>query len=70
MYYRRFVFKRMRFGKIAATCQMAASEMLHTPPRDSDNNPWVKNGATGVVTAIDITHDPSKGCYAIKLFKH
>lgn len=32
--------------------------------RDSDHNPWVKDGATGVVTAIDITHDPSKGCDA------
>lgn len=29
--------------------------------RDSDHNPWVKDGATGVVTARDFTHDPSNG---------
>lgn len=29
--------------------------------RDSDHNPWVKDGAMGVVTAIDITHDPAQG---------
>jgi hypothetical protein len=29
--------------------------------RSSDHNPWVKDGKTGVVTAIDITHDPSNG---------
>lgn len=32
--------------------------------RDSDHNPWVKDGLTGVVTAIDITHDPASGCSA------
>ncbi len=32
--------------------------------RDSDHNPWVKDGAMGVVTAIDITHDPANGCDA------
>lgn len=32
--------------------------------RDSDHNPWVKDGAVGVVTAIDITHDPAGGCDA------
>ena len=30
--------------------------------RSSDHNPWVKDGAMGVVTAIDITHDPASGC--------
>lgn len=30
--------------------------------RSSDHNPWVKDGSTGVVTAIDITHDPASGC--------
>lgn len=29
--------------------------------RASDHNPWVKDGKTGVVTAIDITHDPRHG---------
>jgi hypothetical protein len=32
--------------------------------RDSDHNPWVRDGMTGVVTAIDITHDPVSGCDA------
>jgi len=30
----------------------------------SDHNPWVKDGPIGVVTAIDITHDPEDGCDA------
>src|SRR5690606_32869264 len=29
--------------------------------RNSDHNPWVKDGAMGVVTALDITHDPDNG---------
>jgi murein L,D-transpeptidase YcbB/YkuD len=29
--------------------------------RSSDHNPWVKDGKMGVVTAIDITHDPANG---------
>ena len=29
--------------------------------RDSDHNPWVKDGKMGVVTALDITHDPAHG---------
>jgi hypothetical protein len=29
--------------------------------RGSDHNPWVKDGSMGVVTAIDITHDPDDG---------
>jgi lysozyme family protein len=29
--------------------------------RSSDHNPWVKDGAVGVVTALDITHDPAHG---------
>lgn len=35
--------------------------------RASDHNPWIKDGAQGVVTAIDITHDPAAGvdCAAI-----
>jgi lysozyme family protein len=29
--------------------------------RASDHNPWVKDGPVGVVTALDITHDPVHG---------
>lgn len=29
--------------------------------KSSDHNPWVKDGAEGVVTAVDITHDPADG---------
>jgi hypothetical protein len=32
--------------------------------RESDHNPWVKDGDMGVVTAIDITDDPAGGCSA------
>lgn len=32
--------------------------------RRSDHNPWVEHQGRGVVTAIDITHDPSGGCDA------
>lgn len=32
--------------------------------RDSDHNPWVKDGGMGVVTARDFTHDPAGGCDA------
>ena len=32
--------------------------------RASDHNPWVTDGGVGVVTAIDITHDPAHGCDA------
>lgn len=32
--------------------------------RASDHNPWVMDGDVGVVTAIDITHDPDRGCDA------
>lgn len=37
--------------------------------RDSDHNPWVIDGGTGVVTAMDITHDPDRGCDAGRLAK-
>lgn len=29
--------------------------------RSSDHNPWVKDGNTGIVTGMDLTHDPSNG---------
>ena len=37
--------------------------------RDSDHNPWVRDGGMGVVTAMDITHDPAGGCDAGNLVK-
>lgn len=30
--------------------------------RASDHNPWVTDGTTGIVTGMDITHDPKSGC--------
>ncbi|HEV2763746.1 MAG TPA: hypothetical protein VGV38_12265 [Pyrinomonadaceae bacterium] len=30
--------------------------------RSSDHNPWVRDGGNGVVTGMDITHDPAHGC--------
>jgi len=35
--------------------------------RSSDHNPWITDGATGIVSAMDITHDPGNGCDAGKL---
>lgn len=35
--------------------------------RTSDHNPWVHDGTVGVVTAMDITHDPAHGCDSYKL---
>ncbi len=32
--------------------------------RESDHNPWVKDGDVGVITAMDLTHDPKHGCDA------
>lgn len=32
--------------------------------RRSDHNPWIRDGNIGVVSAMDITHDPSDGCDA------
>jgi hypothetical protein len=32
--------------------------------RNSDHNPWVVKDGVGVVTAMDITHDPAGGCDA------
>ena len=34
---------------------------------NSDHNPHVKDGNIGVVTALDITHDPDDGCDAQKI---
>ncbi len=30
--------------------------------RDSDHNPWIEDGAVGVVSALDLTHDRAGGC--------
>lgn len=35
--------------------------------RTSDHNPWVDDGDTGVVTAMDITNDPSHGVISRKI---
>lgn len=35
--------------------------------RNSDHNPWITDGHNGVVSAMDITHDPSGGCDAGQL---
>ena len=37
--------------------------------QNSDHNPWVKDGNVGVVTALDITHDPNDGCDANAIAK-
>lgn len=39
--------------------------------RSSDHNPWLKDkSGKGVVTAVDITHDPTNGMDAHKLAEH
>lgn len=35
--------------------------------RSSDHNPWIKDGPLGVVSALDITHDPNGGVDSYKL---
>ncbi|MEO8576430.1 MAG: hypothetical protein ABI556_07015 [Gemmatimonadales bacterium] len=35
--------------------------------QSSDHNPWVSAGGLGVVTAMDITHDPAHGCDAARI---
>lgn len=35
--------------------------------RASDHNPWVVHDGQGIVTAIDVTHDPASGCDALQL---
>lgn len=38
--------------------------------RSSDHNPWVKDGSMGVVTALDITHDPTNGVNIATIAEH
>lgn len=35
--------------------------------RASDHNPWVRDGSMGIVTAMDITHDPAHGCDSARI---
>lgn len=35
--------------------------------RSSDHNPWIREGKMGVVSALDITHDPKNGVDCNKL---
>lgn len=35
--------------------------------RKSDHNPWVRDGSTGIVTALDLTHHPQVGADTWKL---
>ena len=39
----------------------------HHSARNSDHNPWVRHNGLGIVTALDITHDPANGvdCFRI-----
>lgn len=39
----------------------------HHASRSSDHNPWVKFNGMGIVTALDITHDPHNGVDCHKL---
>lgn len=36
----------------------------------SDHNPWVKDGSMGIVTALDITHDPKNGVDTWAIAEH
>lgn len=38
--------------------------------RSSDHNPWVQDAGRGVVTALDLTHDPKSGMDTHKLAEH
>lgn len=38
--------------------------------RTSDHNPWIMDDIHGVVSALDITHDPKGGCDAHALAEH
>jgi hypothetical protein len=44
----------------AKTSDGTVGDAAHSS-RSSDHNPWVKDGSMGVVTALDITHDPING---------
>lgn len=48
------------------TSDGAVGDAAHAS-RASDHNPWITDGTMGVVTALDITHDPANGVDAGKL---
>lgn len=45
----------------------AIGDARHQASASSDHNPHIRDGNTGVVSAIDITHDPNSGCTGEKL---
>jgi hypothetical protein len=48
----------------------SATPLTEDRSRESDHNPHVDDGTTGVVTARDITHDPESGLNAGALAEH
>lgn len=52
-------FNRL-FPKRSKSHDGTIGDAAHTS-RASDHNPWVQDAGTGVVTALDITHDPAHG---------
>ena len=49
-----------RWPRRSKTADGTIGDAAHAS-RSSDHNPWVKDGAMGVVTAIDFTNDPQDG---------
>jgi len=58
-----------RYPKRSKKADGSIGDAAHAS-RDSDHNPWVKDGKTGVVTALDITHDPENGVDTYKVADH
>lgn len=38
--------------------------------RTSDHNPWIRHGGIGIVSALDITHDPRSGVDVYRMADH
>lgn len=67
---------RWRLADALVTLRAQVNEMFPTRSKDSDgsigdaahasrssdHNPWFSEAGIGIVTAIDITHDPKSGC--------